>query len=185
MTEKPKLHHTEHEKISNLECKWTGLFRIEKLFTRSNYLIRKVNTNNTQIVHKVRLRPIKPQYKIQDLRYIDEKLFLADTMIPEALREPNLVDHTLEELTFSYDKNRQVKVHSTKAAEARSNREAEIVRNRTAEDSPKTPNTESTADTSPFHTPDSEKQSSTSHAPHTFIGSRYTSFATTLSCTIY
>ena len=78
-------------------------------------------------------------------------------MIPEALREPNLFDHTLEELTFSYDKNRQVKVHSTIAAEAKSNREAEILRNRTAEDSPKTPNTESTADTSSFYTPDSEK----------------------------
>ena len=64
---------TEHEKISNLECKWTGLFRIEKVLTRRNYLIGKVNTNNTQIVHRVRLKPIKPQYKIQDLRYIDEK----------------------------------------------------------------------------------------------------------------
>ena len=115
---------TEHEKICNLECKWTGLIRIEKVFTRSNYLIKKVNTNNTQIVHRVRLKPIKPQYKNQDLRYIDEKLFTADPMIPEALREPNLFDHTLEELTFSYDKNRQVKVHSTIAAEAKSKREA-------------------------------------------------------------
>ena len=86
-------------------------------------------------------------------------------MIPEAPREPNLFDHTLEELNFPYDKNRQVKVHSTIAAEAKSNREAEIVGNRTAEDSPKTPNTENTSDTSPFYTPDSEKQSSTSQTP--------------------
>ena len=149
----PKLS-TEYEKISNLECKWTGLFRNEKVLTRSNYLIRKLNTNNTQIVDRVRLKPIKPQYKIQDLRYIDEKLFTADPMIPEKLREPILFDHTLEELTFSYDKNRQVKVHSTIAAEAKSNRKAEIVRNRTVEDSPKTLNTESTADTSPFYTPE-------------------------------
>ena len=73
-------------------------------------------------------------------------------MIPEALREPNFFDHKLEELTFSYDKNRQVKDHSTVAAEAKSNREAEIVRNRTAEDSPKIPNREIRADTSPFYT---------------------------------
>ena len=125
---------TEHEKISNLECKWTGFFSIEKVLTRSSYLIRKVNTNNTQIVHRVRLKPNKPQFKIQDLRDIDEKLFTADPMIPEALCEPNLFDHTLEELTFSYDKNLQVKVHSTKAAEIQSYREAKIVRNRTAED---------------------------------------------------
>ena len=96
---------------------------------------------------------------------MDEKLFTADSMIPEALCEPNLFDHTLDELTFSYDKTRQVKVHSTIGAEAKSNREAEIIRNMTAEDSPKTPNTESTADTSPFYTADPEKQSSTSHTP--------------------
>ena len=43
---------TEHDNISNLECKWTGLLRIERVLTRSNYLIRKLNRNNTQIVHK-------------------------------------------------------------------------------------------------------------------------------------
>ena len=55
-----------------------------------------------------------------------------------------------------------MKVHSTTTAKAESNREAEIVRNRTAEDLPKTPITECTADTSTFFTPDPEKQPSTS-----------------------
>ena len=32
---------TEYEKISNSECKWTGLFGIEKILSRSNYLIGK------------------------------------------------------------------------------------------------------------------------------------------------
>ena len=129
---------TEHEKMSNLECKWTALFRIEKVLTRSNYLIRRVNTNNTKIVHRVRLKPIKPQYKIQDLQNIDEKLFKADPMIAEALREPNLFDHALEELTFSYDKNRQAKVYSKIATEPESKSVTEMVQNTTAEEPPRT-----------------------------------------------
>ena len=59
-------------------------------------------------------------------------------MIPEALREPNFLDHTLEELVFSCGKNRKVKVYSTVA---KLNREAEIVRNRAEDDSPKSLNT--------------------------------------------
>ena len=86
-------------------------------------------------------------------------------MTPEALLELNLFDRTLEELTFSYDKNRQVKVYSTIAAEGISNREAEDVRKRTAEHSLKTHFVKSTSDTSPFYTPDSEKQSNRSHSP--------------------
>ena len=160
----PKLSK-EHEKISNLECKWTALFRIEKVLTRSNYLIRRVNTNNTQIVHRVRLKPIKPQYKFQDLQNIDEKLFKADPMIAEALREPNLFDHALEELTFSYDKNRRAKVYSKIATEPESKSVTEMVQNTTAEEPPRTPEMENTGDTSPFYTPESEKLSSRSHTP--------------------
>ena len=44
----PKLSN-EHEKISNLQYKWSGQNRIEKILTRSNYLIRKVNTLHTQL----------------------------------------------------------------------------------------------------------------------------------------
>ena len=56
----PKLPN-EREKISNLQCKWNGLYRIEKVPSRSNYVVRKVNTIHTQVVHRVRLKPIIPQ----------------------------------------------------------------------------------------------------------------------------
>ena len=124
-----------------------------------------MNTNNTQIVHRVRLKPIKPQYKIQDLQNIDEKLFKADPMIAEALREPNLFDQALEELTFSYDKNRRAKVYSKIATEPESKSVTEMVQNTTAEEPPRTPEMENTGDTSPFYTPESEKLSSRSHTP--------------------
>ena len=38
--------------------KWLPLYRIETLLTNSNYIIRKVGTNNTQCVHRIRLRPM-------------------------------------------------------------------------------------------------------------------------------
>ena len=160
----PKLS-TVHKKISNWECELTGLLENEKVLTWLNYLIREVNTNKTEIVHGVGLKPIKAQYKIHDLQDINKKLFTGDPMIPEALREPNIFDHIPEELTFSYDKNRQVKVQSAIAKEPDSKFIAETVKKKTAEKPPRTPGTENTGDTSPFYTPDSEKASSRSHTP--------------------
>ena len=36
---------TEHEKLAKLQSKWTCIYRVQKVLTRSNYLIRKVKTN--------------------------------------------------------------------------------------------------------------------------------------------
>ena len=77
---------TEHEKIGKSQSKWTGIYRVEKILTRSNYLIRKTKTNYTQIVHRVRLKPFTPQFKIEDLDDIGEQKFLEDPLIPEALK---------------------------------------------------------------------------------------------------
>ena len=105
----PKLSN-EHEKISNLQCKWNGLYRIEKIFSRSNYVVRKVNTNHTQIVHRVRLKPILPQYEVKDLTNIDSKQFIPDPLVPEALRQPELFDNSLEDMLYNpWDLNRVTK----------------------------------------------------------------------------
>ena len=45
---------------------WLPLYRIEKVFTDSNYIIRKVGTVFTQCGHRIRLRPIVPQYEMSD-----------------------------------------------------------------------------------------------------------------------
>ena len=94
----PKLSN-EHDKISNLQCKCNGLYRIEKVLSRSNYVVRKVNTVHTQIVHRVRLKPIIPQYEIKDLANIDSKQFIPDTLVPESLREPKI--RSLEEMLYN------------------------------------------------------------------------------------
>ena len=51
--------------------KWLALYRIEKVLTDSNYLIRKVGTNLTQIIHRIRMRPINSQYHVDDIPRIN------------------------------------------------------------------------------------------------------------------
>ena len=40
---------------------WLPVYRIEKSLTNSNYILRKVGTNYTQSVNRIRLRPVTPQ----------------------------------------------------------------------------------------------------------------------------
>ena len=102
----PKLS-TEYEKISNLQCKWNVLYRIEKFFSRSNFVVRKVKTIHTQIVLRVRYKTSIPKYEIKVLANIDSKQFFPDPLVPEALREPKIFNSGLEEMLFiSWDLNR-------------------------------------------------------------------------------
>ena len=48
------------------KSKWLSLFRVEKILTHSNYLVRKVGTQYTHLVNRIRLRPIKPQFVVHD-----------------------------------------------------------------------------------------------------------------------
>ena len=71
--------------------KWLPLYRVEKVLTHSNYIVRKVATNHTSLVHG-RLRPIKRQYGVNDLEEIDESKFEADPNTEEYEKEPQLLD---------------------------------------------------------------------------------------------
>ena len=107
----PKLFD-ECEKMSNMQCKWMALYKVEKVLTRSNYLIRKIGTNHTQIVHRVRLKSIKPQYTVQDIEVKNEN-FVADPLVPEILREPELFDNCMDEAIYSpWNDNRKVVVQT-------------------------------------------------------------------------
>ena len=44
-----------------------SLYKIEKILTKSNYLIRKIGTSYTQCVHRIRLRPITPKCDVKDI----------------------------------------------------------------------------------------------------------------------
>ena len=58
--------------------KWLALYRVERVLTAANYLIRKTGTNCTQIVHRIRLRPIKPQCQVTDIEDINPENFQTD-----------------------------------------------------------------------------------------------------------
>ena len=64
---------------SDFACKslpaWLPLCCIGKILTNSDYIIRKVGTNYTQCVHRIRLRPVAPQGRIDDLTVINFENF--------------------------------------------------------------------------------------------------------------
>ena len=82
--------------MNKQQSRWIPLYRVEKRLTNANYIVQKINTNCTQCVHRMRLRPIKPQYEIQDLESIDPRNFEADPSIPEEEREPQFFDNQIE-----------------------------------------------------------------------------------------
>ena len=43
-------------KIPFREYRWTGPYLVEKVLPNENYIVRKLNSNKTQILHRIRLR---------------------------------------------------------------------------------------------------------------------------------
>ena len=62
----PKAEH-QGSKIPLTDFRWTRPFTIEKLLPNNNYLVRKIGTNKTQILHRMRLRQFKPRQPIPDI----------------------------------------------------------------------------------------------------------------------
>ena len=55
-------------KIPFREFRWTGPYIIEKVLPNENYIVRKLNSNKTQILHRIRLRKYTPNTDIRDVR---------------------------------------------------------------------------------------------------------------------
>ena len=70
---------------------------MEKALTDSNYIIRKVNTNYTQCVHRIRLKPIKPSETPEDLEVNNPVNFKSDPSRRQHM-EPDLFDKHIPEL---------------------------------------------------------------------------------------
>ena len=90
----PKL--TEQSAFSpKLIQKWLAMYRIEKVLTDFNYMIGKVGTNYTQIVHRIRTRPIIPQYQVDDIGDIDPENFQTDPLSDKYRGEQDYFDKGL------------------------------------------------------------------------------------------
>ena len=63
----PKADH-QGSKIPFTDFRWIGPYIIEKVLPNNNYLVRKIGTNKTQILHRMRLRQFTPRQPIADIR---------------------------------------------------------------------------------------------------------------------
>ena len=56
----PKADH-QGSKIPFCDFRWIGPYLVEKVLPDNNYIVRKLNTNKTQILHRIRLRKYNPE----------------------------------------------------------------------------------------------------------------------------
>ena len=77
---------------------WLPLYRIEKILTNTNYIIRKVATNYTQCVHRIRLRAVTPQGRIDDLTIINFENFQREPSLGRYRGELTLFDESIPSL---------------------------------------------------------------------------------------
>ena len=67
-------------KIPFRDYHWIGPYRIEKVLPNDNYIVRRLNTNKTQILHQIRLKKFVPNTPLED-KYSKEKLQPDDEII--------------------------------------------------------------------------------------------------------
>ena len=59
---------------------WTGPFVVQKVVPNSNYIVRRLNTNKTQILHRIRLKKFVQNVPLED-KYKEEKLQPDESII--------------------------------------------------------------------------------------------------------
>ena len=57
----------EGRKILFTDFRWIGPYIIEKVLPNNNYLVLKIGTNKTQILHRTRLRQFTPRQQLSDI----------------------------------------------------------------------------------------------------------------------
>ena len=62
----PKADH-QGSKIPFTEFRWIGPFIIENVFPDNNYLVRKIGTNKTQVLHRMTMRQFTPRQPPADI----------------------------------------------------------------------------------------------------------------------
>ena len=61
----PKADH-QASKIPFRDFRWIGPYLVQKVLPNSFYIVRKLNTNKTQILHRIRLRKYNPEESLVD-----------------------------------------------------------------------------------------------------------------------
>ena len=53
-------------KIPFRDYRWVGPFVVQKILPNENYIVRRINTNKTQILHRIRLKKFVPNQPLED-----------------------------------------------------------------------------------------------------------------------
>ena len=61
----PKADH-QGSKIPIRDYRWVGPFIVQKVLPIANYIVRRMNTNKTQILHRIRLKKFVPNQPLED-----------------------------------------------------------------------------------------------------------------------
>ena len=67
-------------KIPFRDYRWIGPYRIEKILSNDNYIVRRLNTKKTQMLHRIRLKKFSPNTPSED-KYSKKKLQPDDERI--------------------------------------------------------------------------------------------------------
>ena len=70
-------------KIPFREDRWTGPYIVEKVLPNKNFIVRKLNSNKTQILHRIRLRKYEPNTVLQDIRPVGNLQPDDEIIIPQ------------------------------------------------------------------------------------------------------
>ena len=82
--------------IGKNRVKWIPTYRVERVLTNNNYIVRKVNTNYTQCVHRIRHKPFTPSEEVEDLDTVERTNFVPDPRVTDT--EPALFDKVLHKV---------------------------------------------------------------------------------------
>ena len=71
---------SQGSKIPFRDFRWTGPFIVQKVLPNNNYIVRRLNTNKTQMLHRIRLKKFVPNVPLED-KYKEEKLQPDESII--------------------------------------------------------------------------------------------------------
>ena len=71
---------TQATKIPFREFRWIGPYKVEKVLPNNNYIVRRLGTNKTQLLHRLRLRKFTPSAPLAD-NFVSETDWQTDDNI--------------------------------------------------------------------------------------------------------
>ena len=75
----PKADH-QGSKVPFKDYRWVGPFIVQKTLPNENYIVRRLNTNKTQILHRIRLKKFVPNQPLED-NFREQRLQPDDEII--------------------------------------------------------------------------------------------------------